>query len=115
MTVDDYLDQTPEPHRSTLTSLRETLRRLLPEASEEMSYNMPAFKQGGKAIAGYAHWKDHCSYYPHSGAVLPELADLLEGYDWDRGTLRFPIDQPLPDDLVDALVAKRLEQIGGSS
>lgn len=112
MTVDEYIDAAPEPHRSTLISLRETLRRLLPEASEEISYNMPAFKVSGKAVAGYAHFKNHCSYFPHSGKVLPELAAHLENYDWDKGTLRFPIDRPLPDDLVELIVSKRMEQLG---
>jgi uncharacterized protein YdhG (YjbR/CyaY superfamily) len=112
MSVDEYLEAAPEPQRSTLIDLRETLRRILPEASEELSYGMPAFKLGGKAVAGYAHCNNHCSYFPHSGTVLPEVADQLEGYDWDKGTLRFPIDQPLPDDLVETMVAKRLEQLG---
>jgi uncharacterized protein YdhG (YjbR/CyaY superfamily) len=112
VTVDEYLDAAPEPHRSTLRGLRQTLRHLLPEATEQLSYGMPAFKLGGKAIAGYAHFKAHCSYFPHSGTVLPELADQLEGYDWTKGTLKFAVDQPLPEQLVQAMVDVRLEQLG---
>lgn len=110
--VDDYLAGAPEPHRGTLVALRETLRIILPEAIETISYNMPAFKVNGKAVAGYAYFKNHCSYFPHSGSVLPELSDALDGYSWSKGTLQFPIDQPLPEPLVRRLVAIRLEQLG---
>lgn len=112
MSVDEYLDAAPEPQRSTLVALRETLRKILPEAEETMSYNMPSFKVGGKAVAGYAAFKNHCSYFPHSGLVLPELADELGGYDWDQGTLRFPVDEPLSDSLVRRLVEVRRGQLG---
>jgi uncharacterized protein YdhG (YjbR/CyaY superfamily) len=110
--VDSYLKGAPEPHRSTLAALRETLHELLPDASEEMSYGMPAFKVSGKAVAGYAYFKNHCSYFPHSGTVLPEAADALDDYDWDKGTLRFPPDKPLPKSLVGRLVDIRMEQLG---
>ncbi len=112
MTVDEYLEAAPEPHGTTLRALRETLQVLLPDAVETISYNMPAVKVSNKAVAGYAHFKRHCSYFPHSGSVIPELADQLDGYDWDKGTLRFPIDVPLPDDLVRRLVEVRLRQLG---
>jgi uncharacterized protein YdhG (YjbR/CyaY superfamily) len=111
MTVDEYLDAAPEPHASTLRQIRATLRELLPDATETISYGMPAFKERGKAIAGYAHFKNHCSYFPHSGAVLPVIAEELEGYDWSKGTLRFATDQPLPSDLIRRLVAVRRDQL----
>lgn len=112
MTVDDYLQDAPEPQRSTLVELRQTLRDLLPGATEEISYGVPAFKSSGKAIAGYAYFKNHCSYFPHSGKVLVELEDALGGYNWDKGTLRFPIDEPLPKELVARLVEVRLNHLG---
>ena len=112
MTVDIYLEAAPEPHRTTLRKLRETLRSLLPEASETISYGMPAFKLGGKTVAGYAHFKNHCSYFPHSGSVLEVLGRELDGYQWSKGTLRFPIDQPLPESLVHRLVEVRMAQVG---
>ena len=112
MTVDEYLAGAPEPHRTTLVELRTTLRKILPNASETISYGMPAFKVEGKAVAGYAYWKHHCSYFPHSGSVLPEAADELASYEWSKGTLRFPVDQPLPTSLVRRLVEIRLRQLG---
>jgi len=74
--------------------------------------DLPAFKVGGKAIAGYGSFKNHCSYFPHSGSVLPTLADQLGDYEWTKGTLHFPIDSPLPKALVVNLVTRRLEQLG---
>ena len=92
MTVDEYLDSAPEPQRSTLLALRVTLRRLLPDAEEALSYGVPSFKVGGKAVAGYAFFKRHCSYFPHSGAVLSEPVSELEGYEWSKGTLKFQVE-----------------------
>lgn len=92
MTVDEYLEQAPEPQRTTLKQLRTTLREILPGATEAISYGKPAFKVNDKAIAGYAYYKDHCSYFPHSGTVLTELADEIDGYEWSKGTLKFPVD-----------------------
>lgn len=110
--VDKYLDEAPEPHRTTLIQLRETLLKMLPQATEALAYGVPAFKVGGKAIAGYAHFKNHCSYFPHSGSVLAQLAGELGGYEWSKGTLRFRVDQPLPESLVQRLVEERLRQLG---
>jgi uncharacterized protein YdhG (YjbR/CyaY superfamily) len=112
MTVDEYLDAAPEPQRSTLTQLRAMLASILPEAEEGMSYGVPAFKVGEKSVAGYAHAKRHCSYFPHSGSVIPHVEpELLEGYDWSKGTLRFRVDQ-IPDEaLVRRLVEIRLAML----
>lgn len=111
MTVDEYLEQAPEPQKTTLNQLRSTLRELLPDSTEELSYGMPAFKVGGKAVAGYAAFKGHCSYFPHSSGVLSEFSDELEPYEWSKGTLKFPVDQPLPEDLVARLVAAKLAEL----
>jgi uncharacterized protein YdhG (YjbR/CyaY superfamily) len=110
--VDTYLEQVPEPQRSTLLQLRATLREILPDAEESLSYGVPAFTVDGKAVAGYAAFKKHCSYFPHSGSVLPRLEPELAGYTWSKGTLQFPIDTPLPEELVRRLVAAKLAQQG---
>jgi uncharacterized protein YdhG (YjbR/CyaY superfamily) len=110
-TVEEYLRAAPEPQRTTLLAVRTTLRELLPDADEALSYGMPAFLVGGKPVAGYAWAERHCSYHPHSGAVLGELADELEGYTWSKGTLRFPIDEPLPRELTARLVEVKLAHL----
>jgi len=112
VTVDEYLDGAPEPQRSTLAELRATLASVLPEAEECISYGVPAFKVGGKAVAGYAYAKRHCSYYPHSGSVIARVEPaLLDGYDCSKGTLRFPVDRPPSETLVRRLVEIRLAML----
>ena len=112
MTVDEYLRAAPEPQRSTLARIRESLRSILPGATETISYGNPAFRVADKAIAGYAYFKGHCSYFPHSGTVLTGMARDLEGYDWSKGALKFPTDAPLPEPLLRKLVEARLGELG---
>jgi uncharacterized protein YdhG (YjbR/CyaY superfamily) len=111
MTVDTYLSAAPEPQRSTLRALREVLRRILPRRRGAISYGVPAFTVDGKAVAGYAHAKRHSSYFPLSGSVLAARADGLHGYDWTKGRLRFPEDDPLPEPLVRRLVEVRMGRL----
>ena len=110
--VDDYLGAVPEPGRTTLAGLRTRLRALLPDAEETISYGAPAFKLNGKGIAGFTASKGHLTYLPHSGSVLATLTDQLEGYSYAKGSLRFPLDRPLPDELLTALVDGRLAELG---
>ncbi|MEI6621276.1 MAG: DUF1801 domain-containing protein [Actinomycetes bacterium] len=109
--IDEYLEDVPEPQKSTLQSLRRTIAAIVPQGEECISYGMPAFKLEGKAVAGFAAYKRHCSYFPHSGAVLEVLADDLLDYDWSKGTLRFPVDAPLPQELVVKLIDVRIADI----
>ena len=110
--IDDYLANAPEPHRHSLTLLREMLSSALPDAEEGLSYGVPAFKVDGSPVGGFAHAKNHCSYFPHSGTILDRVDDgLLEGYDWSKGTLRFPVDAVPEERLIHRLVELRLAEI----
>ena len=110
--VEAHLAALSQPQRDTLTSLRLTLRDLLPDAEECISYNMPCFKVDGVAVAGYDGFKKHCSYFPHSGTVVGQLRGIPS---WctvaTKGTLQFPVDRPLPKALVRQLVRVRLREI----
>jgi uncharacterized protein YdhG (YjbR/CyaY superfamily) len=108
--IDRYLDALEEPKRTTLARLRQTILDKLPGAEQAISYGLPAFKVRGKTIAGFAAFKNHLSYLPHSGSVFPELKDELTGYTTSSGALRFRIDEPLPAPLVEKLIAVRLRQ-----
>jgi uncharacterized protein YdhG (YjbR/CyaY superfamily) len=108
--IDQYLDALDEPKRSTLARLRETILGILPDAEQGIAYSMPAFKVRGKTIAGFAAFKNHLTYVPHSGSVFPQLQDELAGYVTSTGALRFAIDEPLPPPLVEKLIAVRLRQ-----
>jgi len=109
--VDAYLAAVRSPHRATLDALRATIRSILPYADEAIKYGMPAFTLGGKGIAGYAAFKNHCSYFPMSGAVLDAAADALAGYQTSKGAIRFGIDERLPVALVRRLVKLRLAEL----
>jgi len=112
--IDNYLQGLDEPKRSTLSRLRRDILALLPDAEQCLSYSVPAFKVSGKTIAGFAAFKNHLSYLPHSGSVFPQLGEELAGYVKSSGALRFPVDQPLPRDLVEKLITVRLLQARGS-
>lgn len=110
--VDRYLAGQTEEKRAALQHLRETIRELAPDAEEGLSYGIPAFLIGGKPIAGYAAFKAHLSYFPHSGSVITALADELTDYATAKGTIRFAVDDPLPRDLVAKLIATRRTELG---
>ena len=109
--IDDYLAKLDEPKRATLQKLRLTIRDILPDAEEIISYGMPAFRLNGRVIVGFAAFKNHLAYLPHSGSVFNALRDDLAGYTSTEGSLHFPIDKPLPKALVKKLIAVRLKQI----
>jgi len=106
--VDEYLRRIEEPKRSTLEALRRTILEIVPDAEQVISYRVPAFRIGGETVAGFAAFRDHLSYLPFSGSVLPDLADDLQGYTMTKSALHFPVDRPLPKTLVKKLIAVRL-------
>jgi len=108
--IDDYLAALDEPKRSTLQCLRQSILDVVPEAEEGMSYRVPAFRVEGTVIAGFAAFKHHVSYLPHSGSVFPVLRDELADYTTSSGALRFPVDTPLPSSLVGHLVRVRIAE-----
>jgi uncharacterized protein YdhG (YjbR/CyaY superfamily) len=111
--VDGYLASLEEPKRSTLEALRRTILDIVPEAEQCISYGVPAFRLQGKVIAGFAAFKNHLSYLPHSGSVFPELGDAIFRYKTSSGALQFPIDKPLSKALVKKLIAIRKRQALG--
>lgn len=112
--IERYLSDAPEPHRSTLVAVRATLRSILPDADEAMKYGMPTFVVNAKSVASYAAFKEHCSFFPHSGNVLGLAGDAIAGYEVSKGGLRFAPDQPLPKSLVKRLVRIRLDEIAAA-
>ena len=108
--VDDYLAGIEDTKRSTLQQLRRTILEIIPDAEQCISYGLPAFRLNGKVVAGFAAFKNHLSYLPHSGSVFPELREELASYQTSSGALRFAIDTPLPKPLVERLIAVRISQ-----
>lgn len=106
-----YLSAIDEPKRTTLQKLRETIAELIPEAEQGLSYQVPAFRVEGKVVAGFAAFKNHLSYLPHSGSVFSELKDELAPYQKSSGALRFAVDETLPRDIVKKLIEIRMSQL----
>ena len=111
--IDQYLGTLDEPNRATLTQLRDTIVAIVPDAEQCISYGMPAFKLRGKTIAGFAAFKSHLSYLPHSGSVIGQLAKETERYTKTKGSLHFPVDEPLPKELVKKLLDTRMAEAFG--
>lgn len=110
--VDAYIAGQPEPQRSTLEGLRRQIVAVIPEAEQCISYAMPGFRIMGKVVAGFASYKAHIGYYPHSGQVFKEMMDDLAGYSVSEkgGGVKFPIDALVPDELIAKLIDVRMKQ-----
>jgi len=106
--VDAYLARVPEPACTTLRKVRATIRSVVPkEATEGLSYGMPAFRYKG-ALVAYAAFKDHCSFFPMQASLIDEMKDELGAYRTSKGTLQFPLDKPLPAALLKKMVKLRV-------
>jgi uncharacterized protein YdhG (YjbR/CyaY superfamily) len=112
--IDQYLGTLDEPRRAALAQLRDTIVAIVPDAEQCISYGMPAFKLRGKTIAGFAAFKSHLSYLPHSGSVITKLTQETEGYEKTKGSLHFPVDRPLPRKLVKQLLEARMAEAFGA-
>jgi uncharacterized protein YdhG (YjbR/CyaY superfamily) len=110
--IDGYIRRLDQPHRSTLEEMRRRILLYVSDAEQEISYAVPAFKMHGKTVAGLAAFKHHLSYLPHSGSVLPALADQLTEYTQTKSALHFAVDQPLPEDLIHKLLDGRMREAG---
>lgn len=106
-TVEQYIAAAPAAARSVLVEIREAIRSVVPpEATEIISYKIPAFKHK-RVLVWYAAFADHYSLFP-TAAIIEEFKDDLEGYSTSKGTIHFPADKPLPIALVKKMVKARL-------
>ena len=106
--IDDYISQFPAKVRAILKKVRQTIRRAAPEAQETISYQMPAFRQHD-ILVYFAAWKEHFGLYPPiTGDQAVEKA--IARYVGPKGNLQFPLDQPIPYDLIERIVKLRVEQ-----
>jgi len=109
--IDAYLAKLPPDQRAALQRLRTQVSALVPHAEESISYGMPTFKLGDRAVLWYAGWKSHCSIYPLTDSFLAAHADELAGYERTKGSLHFTPDAPLPEGLVQRMVRARLADL----
>jgi uncharacterized protein YdhG (YjbR/CyaY superfamily) len=104
--IDDYIAGFPEHTGKLLLQMREIIRQAAPDADEVISYQMPAFKQKG-ILVYYAAYKNHIGFYPMANAI-EEFKSELSPYKWTKGTIQFPLDQPLPVELITRIIEFRV-------
>ena len=110
--VDEYLAGVPEPARSALNKVRAAIRSAVPpEATETISYRIPAFKYKGMLV-WFAAFTNHCSFFP-TASVIEAFKNELKTYPISKGTIQFPTDKPLPAALVKKMVKMRVAQNEG--
>jgi uncharacterized protein YdhG (YjbR/CyaY superfamily) len=108
--IDEYLAGVPEPARTTLSKIRAVIRSAVPpEATEAISYRIPTFKYKGSLLA-FAAFKNHCSLFPMSMAVIAASKNELKGFHTSKGTIHFPLDKALPAALVKKIVKARIAE-----
>jgi uncharacterized protein YdhG (YjbR/CyaY superfamily) len=107
-TVDDYISSFPDDTRQILQQLRQIIRGAAHDAEESISYNMPTYKLHGSRLVYFAAWKNHIALYA-AGSAANAYADELAPYLQDKGTLQFPLDAPMPYDLVRRIVQYRAQ------
>lgn len=106
--VDDYISQFPDEVRAVLEKVRATIRNAAPYANEVISYQMPAFKQHG-ILVYFAAWKQHIGLYPPISGDKA-LENAVARYAGPKGNLQFPLDEPMPIDLIERIVKLRVKQ-----
>jgi uncharacterized protein YdhG (YjbR/CyaY superfamily) len=107
--IDEYLAAVPQPARGTLHKMRAAIRSAVPpQATETISYGMPAFRHNG-VLVWFAAFSDHCSLFP-TASVIESFKNELKGFSTSKGTIHFPMDKPLPITLIKKLVKARVAQ-----
>lgn len=108
--VDEYLINLTAPERTELERVRNTIEAAFPQAEVVMSYGIPGFKYKGKYLAGYAAFRDHISFFS-TAKPIEVMKDRLSAYQLSKGTIQYPLEQPLPESLIKELVEVRLAAI----
>jgi len=108
-TIDGYIKTFPEDVQRILEKLRQTIREAAPEAVETISYRMPAFKLNGRILVYFAAWKNHIGFYPTPSGTEAFNRELSQ-YKRAKGSVQFPMDTPVPYDLISRIVRYRVKE-----
>jgi uncharacterized protein YdhG (YjbR/CyaY superfamily) len=109
-TIDEYIAGFPRETQALLEEIRKTIREAAPKAEETISYDMPTFTLGGSYLIYFAGWKKHIALYPVSGKLLDQLGEELSKYKGSKGSVHFPLNKPMPLDLITRIVKIRLQE-----
>jgi len=105
--VDEYLRTQPKAAQKVLRRVRSIIRKALPGAAEVISYQIPAYKLQAGTVLFFAGWKQHYSLYPATGGLVAAFKDALAPYEVSKGTIRFPLSQPVPARLIEQIAKFR--------
>lgn len=106
-TVDEYISSFPKDVQASLQQIRETIKKVAPNATEAISYGIPTFKLNGNLVH-FAGYNTHFGFYPGSAAIQ-NFKNELASYDTSKGTIRFPLDKPLPLNLIKKITKSRVK------
>jgi len=106
-TIDEYLAPLDEDKRAALEKLRQIIKSAAPRAEECISYGIPGFRLNGRLLVSFGAAAKHCSFYPGAHPIAAHK-DELKDYSLSKGTIRFPLNNPLPAALVRKLVKSRI-------
>ena len=107
-TIDEYIAQYPEDVQAIMTRIRAVIKESAPEAVEKISYQMPAFSDHG-TLVWFGAFKHHIGFYP-TGSGIEAFQEELSGYKQSKGAVQFPLDKPIPYDLIGKIVKYRLTE-----
>jgi uncharacterized protein YdhG (YjbR/CyaY superfamily) len=108
-TIDEYIATFPSNIRDILEELRQIIRESAPKSEETISYGIPTFDLNGKHLVHFAAYKNHIGFYPTSSGIT-RFKKELSPYELSRGTVRFPINEPIPFDLIRKIVKYRVKE-----
>jgi uncharacterized protein YdhG (YjbR/CyaY superfamily) len=108
--VDEYIASQPEAVQGLLKRVRNTIRKAVPEVEEMIWYQIPAYKLHGRPVLYFAGWKQHYSLYPVTDHVVAAFQDALSPYEISKGTIRFPLSEPVPVKLIERIAKFRAKE-----
>ena len=98
--IDEYIGWQPKSVQAVLERVRQTIQKAVPAAEETISYSMPAFRFHGRVMMFFAAWQEHYSIYPSNPRLVAAFKKELTPYELDKGTIRFPLEKPVPVKLI---------------
>jgi uncharacterized protein YdhG (YjbR/CyaY superfamily) len=108
-TIDEYIKIFPQDVQRSLERMRQTIQAAAPEAVEAISYQMPTFRLNGKNLVHFAGYKNHIGFYPVPSGIRAFKKELSQ-YKQGKGSVQFPLDKPVPYDLVKKIVIFRAKE-----
>lgn len=106
-----YISGFPRPVQTVLKRVRSIIRKAVPGAEEVISYQIPAFKLNGRPVLYFAAWKEHYSVYPSNARLVAAFKDKLARYELAKGTIRFPLSEPVPAKLIEGIAKFRAKEV----